>query len=201
MVLCNGQLKIGFLFWPEKEDKRKGFNIVRTPTLPDRFCIAFDPELQDNVLLPKAFTEYIHHVDNVSEMHSIIRSGLILGGQSLKRGGQSVFFTKVHPMEDDNCLEETPLDKAKDCSIQKTWKPHQNMVNWCNLELAQERGLQFYQTRSHAIVLYSTLPAVCIEKVLCMKAKNALYQKVRLTPRVPRVVLKPNSQIGPQDER
>ena len=34
-----------------------------------------------------------------------------------------------------------------------------------------------------------------------MKTKDELYQKVRLTPRVPRVVLKSNSQIGLQDQR
>ena len=39
-----------------------------------------------------------------------------------------------------------------------------NTVYWCNLKLAQKKGLQFYQTRSHAIVLYNTLPAICIEK-------------------------------------
>ena len=33
------------------------------------------------------------------------------------------------------------------------------------------------------------------------KTKDELHQKVRLTPRVPRVVLKSNSQIGLQDER
>ena len=72
-----------------------------------------------------------------------------------------------------------------------TWKRFQNTVLWCNLELAQrERGLQFHQTRSHAVVLYNTLPAACIEKAVCMKTTDELYQKVRLTPRVPRVVLK-----------
>ena len=40
---------------------------------------AIDPELKDNVLLPEGFTEYIYHVGNVSEMHSITRSGLIPG--------------------------------------------------------------------------------------------------------------------------
>ena len=86
--------------------------------------IAIDSELQDNVLLPKEFTEYIHHVGNVSEMHSIIRSGLILGGQSLKRGRQSVFFTVVNPMDDDSCLEETPCDltKPRIAPYKKTWK-------------------------------------------------------------------------------
>ena len=80
-----------------------------------------------------------------------------------------------------------------------TWKRLQNAVCWCNLELAQERGLQFYQTRSHAVVLYDTPPAACIEKAACMKTQDELYQKVRLTLRAPRVVLKSNSQHGLQD--
>ena len=75
--------------------------------------IAIDPELQDNVLFPEESTEYIYHVGNVSEMHSIIRSGLIPGGRSLKRGRQSVFFTLVNPMEDDTGTEETPCDLTK----------------------------------------------------------------------------------------
>ena len=67
------------------------------------------------------------------------------------------------------------------------------------LKLAQEKGLQIYQTRSHAVVLYNTLLAACIEKAVCMKTQDELYQKVRLTPRVTRVVLKLNSQFGHQD--
>ena len=59
---------------------------------------ALDPALQDNILIPKGFTEYLYHVGIVSEMHSIIRSGLIPGGRSLKRGRQSVFFTMVNPI-------------------------------------------------------------------------------------------------------
>ena len=75
--------------------------------------VAVDPQLQNNVLLPKGFTEYINHVGNVSEIQPIIRSGLVPGGQTLKRGRQSVFFTKVKPMEDDNCMDETPCDLTK----------------------------------------------------------------------------------------
>ena len=45
---------------------------------------AIDPELQDTVLLPEGFTEYIYNVGNASEMNSIIRSWLISGGRSLK---------------------------------------------------------------------------------------------------------------------
>ena len=64
-----------------------------------------------------------------------------------------------------------------------------------------DRGLQFYQTRSHAIVLHDTLPAFCIEKTVCMKTKEKLYLKVRSTPRLPRVVLKAKSHSGQQDQR
>ena len=45
--------------------------------------IAVDLELQDNFLLPEGFTEYICHVGNVSEVHSIIRSGLVLPGSTV----------------------------------------------------------------------------------------------------------------------
>ena len=48
---------------------------------------------------------------------------------------------------------------------------------------------------------FSLTPAACIEKAVCMKTQEELYQKVRLTPRLPRVVLKSNSQHGQQDPR
>ena len=54
--------------------------------------------LQDNVLIPKGFTEYLYHVGNANELNSMLRSGLIPGGKSLKRGRQAV-FTTVNPME------------------------------------------------------------------------------------------------------
>ena len=69
-------------------------------------------------------------------------------------------------------------------------------VYWCKLMLAQEKGLQFYQTRSHAVVLYDTLPAEFIEKVICMKPKEQLYQRASARPRF---VLRTNSQCGLQD--
>ena len=62
---------------------------------------AIDPTLQDNVLLPKGFTEYIYHVGNASVFNSTIRrNGLIPGGKSLKRGRHAVFFAIVNLMED-----------------------------------------------------------------------------------------------------
>ena len=113
-----------------------------------------------------------------------------------------MFFTAVNPMDDDQSMEEirNDLDKPKIAPYKNTGRPHQNTVHWCNLKLAQKKGLQFYQTRSHAIVLYKTLPAICIEKAVCMKTGEELYHKVYQSPRLPRVTLKPNSQCGQQGQ-
>ena len=190
---------------------KKRFQYCLNPNSSNTSCTfeqlgenAIDPALQDNdVLLPKGFTQCIFHVGNASELNSIIRNELIPGGKSIKRARQAVFFTSVNPMEDGNRMEETPRDltitKPRIVPFKNSWKRNQNIVYCCNLKLAQERGLQFSQTQSHAVVLHNTLPAVCIEKAVCMKTQDELYHKVRLTPRVPRVVLKSNSQYGPPD--
>ena len=91
-----------------------------------------DPALQDNVLLPEDFTEYIYHVGNVSELNSITRNGLISGGRSLKRDRQSVFFTAMNPRDDDQSVEKIryDLEKPRIAPYKKTWRPHQNTVSW-----------------------------------------------------------------------
>ena len=106
---------------------------------------AVDPALQDNVLLPKGFTEYIYHVGNANELNSIIRDGLIAGGTSLQRGRQAVFFTTVSPMEDVYGMEETPCDftKPRIAPYKNTWKRLQNTVFWCKLLLAQRKAFNF----------------------------------------------------------
>ena len=95
---------------------------------------------------------------------------------------------------------EYDLNNTKIAVYKNTWKIHQNTVNWCNLKVAQKEGLQFYQTRSDAIVLYNTLPAICIEKVVHMKSEEELRNKAYQSPRLPRkAVLKPNLHHGRQD--
>ena len=68
------------------------------------------------------------------------------------------------------------------------------------MKLAQRKGLQFYQTRSNAITLFNTLPAICIEEVVYMKIEEELYCKVYQSKRAPRVVLTPNFRPIPMRE-
>ena len=49
---------------------------------------------------------------------------------------------------------------------------------WFDIQLAQRKGLKFYQTRSNAIILYDTLPTSCISTKIVMKTEGIIYQKV-----------------------
>ena len=169
MVLRSGQLMLGKLCWQNEKDHSKG-QYCLNPNSSKHFLYfraiqghsggtLVDPALQDNVLLPDAFAEYIYHIGNADELRSIIQSGLIPGGRSLKKDRQSEFFTAVSPMDDTQELEEFQHDlvKPRIAVYKNTWRAHQNTVSWCNLKLAQREGLQFYQIRSHAIMLFNTL--------------------------------------------
>ena len=51
-----------------------------------------DPALQDNVVIPSNFFQFIYHVGCAINLHSIINSGLIPGGQNLNNR-QTVFLS------------------------------------------------------------------------------------------------------------
>ena len=106
----------------------------------------------------------------------------------------------MNPMDSQDGVGETlsDLSQGRIAPYKNTWRPFQNTVIWCNLKLAQQRGLQFYETRSNAVILYDTLPAEFIEKAICMKTKDQPYQRESVILRQ-RVVLKANSQSVSQD--
>ena len=49
-----------------------------------------DPTLQDNVVIPSGFFQYIYHVGCAINLHSIINSGLIPGGQNFEQQTDSI---------------------------------------------------------------------------------------------------------------
>ena len=146
-----------------------------------------DPSLQDNVLIPDNFFEYIYHIGCAISLQSITNSGLIPGGQHLSREIQTVFFLAVNPM-DKEYKDPYKLDLTKPRLAwykQKTWKRHQETVCWVDIQLAQREGFKFSQTRCSAIILYDTLPAYCISKVVVMESGDVIFEKVYVSPRPP----------------
>ena len=143
---------------------------------------------QDNVSIPNDFFAYIYHIGCAINLHSIMNSVLIPGGQILSKR-HTVFYTSVDPMNKEHRdpdfvdLEAPRLAWYK----QKTWKKHQNTVYWVDIKLAQKNGFKFYQTRSNAIILYDTLPANCIPKAIMMEIGEIIYEKVFASPRLPKI--------------
>ena len=88
-----------------------------------------DPSLQDNVLIPNDFFEYIYHIGCAINLHTIMNSGLIPGGQILSKR-QTVFFTSVDPVNKEHKdpdvidLEAPRLARY----LQTACKKHQNTV-------------------------------------------------------------------------
>ena len=138
------------------------------------------------MLIPDNFFEYIYHIGCAISLHPITNSGLIAGGQNSSRERQTIFFTAVNPMDKDHKDPyELDLTKPRLASYkQKKWKRHQDTVYWVEKQLAQRKGLNFYQTRSNAIILYDTLPAYCISKAIVMKS-GEITTRVNASSRPP----------------
>ena len=190
-------MKSGRVQWQKAEGTRKYFNIVVIPQ--DKKLILYlralkgqsgrnliDLSLQDDVLIPNDFFEYIYQIGCAINLHSIMNSGLMPGGQNLSKR-QTVFFTSVDPMNKDHKDPDViDLDAPRLAWYkQKTWKKHQNTVYWIDIKLAQKKGFKFYQPRSNAIILDDTLPAYCISKVVRMEAGAVTNEKVYMSPRPP----------------
>ena len=118
---------IGKIAWEEEEERRTGFNIAWILLRPVGSCTSDQfKDIQEVLSLilhcktvycyRMTFAEYVYHNGSAFEMHSIIKSGLITGGKSLRKGGQSVFFTAVSPM----------------CVLDKIWKKLNTI--WTNPE-------------------------------------------------------------------
>ena len=61
--------------------------------------------------------------------------------------------------------------------LHNAWKRHQDAVYWVDIDLAIQKGLTFYQTRSNAIILQETHPVYCIPKIVGLKTGEVLYEK------------------------
>ena len=93
-------------------------------------CNLIDPTLQDNVIIQSNFFQYKNHVGCAINLHSIINSGLILGGQNLSNR-QTVFFLSVDPMDKNHKdLDTIDLSVPRHAQYMHTaWKRHQDAVS------------------------------------------------------------------------
>ena len=111
---------------------------------------------------------------------------LISGGQNSSKR-QTIFFLLIDPRNKDH-KDPEKLDLSVPRRAQylhNAWKKHQDAVFWVDINLAIQKGLTFYQTRSNAIILQGTLPAYCIPKVVRLKTGEVFFEKSYMSPRPP----------------
>ena len=140
--------------WQEEEEEtRKDFSIVLILHVralqghSGRNLI--DPSLQDHVVILSKFFQQLNHIGCAFNLHSIINSGLIPGGQNSSKR-QTEFFLPIDP-RDKRHQDPAKIDFNEPCHAQymhKAWKRHQDAVYWVDIDLAIRKGLTFYQTRS-----------------------------------------------------
>ena len=179
----------------EEEDIRKISSTVLI--LQEQLCISelfrdvqnailLNPLVQDNVVIQSNFFQYVYHEGCAFNLHSIISSGLILGGQSLNKR-QTVFFLPFDSMDkghkDLDVIDLSVLRHEQ--YLHNAWKRHQDAVYWVDINLAIAKALKLYQTRSNPIILQETLPSYCIPKVVRMETGEVIYEKVYMSPRPP----------------
>ena len=98
---------------------------------------------------------------------------------------QTVFFTSVDALNKEHKDPDvSDLDAPRLAWYKHKWKRHQDTVCWVDIQLAQRKGLKFYQTRPNAIILYDTLPAYCIPKAIMMGTGEITFESPRPTPKI-----------------
>ena len=78
-----------------------------------------------------------------------------------------VFFTAVNPMDKKHRdPQELDFTKPRLASYKQVGKAPGCGVH-VDMQLAQRKGLKFYETRCNAIIPYYTLPAYCLFESSC----------------------------------
>ena len=135
------------------------------------------------MIIQRGFFHHIYHIGCAFNLHSIINNGLIPGGQNSSKR-QTVFFLPIDP-RDKGHQDPAQIDFSVPRRAQylhSAWKKHQDAVFWVDINLAIQKRLTFYQTRSNAIILQGILPAYCIPKVVRLKTGEVLYEKSYMSP-------------------
>ena len=154
-IVIIGLTTSGRKAWQEEEET-KDTSIVLI--LQEQFCTS--------ELIPDGVFKHIYHVRYAINLHSIINSGLIPGGQNLSK--RQKYFSacgscgQKHKDLDTIDLEAARLAQYMHIALKK----HQNTVYWVDINLALKKELKFHQTRSNAIIFHETLPAHCMMKEL-----------------------------------
>ena len=70
------------------------------------------------------------------------------------------------------------------------WIDNQNAVYWVRFSKAQSQGLEFWQTKSFAIMTCTTIPGVYIDRVTSKNGERVDLERLETPRPAPKVTLK-----------
>ena len=113
------------------------------------------------------------------------------------RARQSVFFTPLNPIGNDPEEEEerhSAYTVPQKVHYETYWNGNQDAVYWIKLSRAQDEGLRFLQTKSLAIITYTTVPGDCIERVTFQNGDRVIFERLTEVEKATKKLVLPTSE-------
>ena len=144
-----------------------------------------DPSFKDNVLIPNDFFEYIYHIGCAINLHSIINSGLIPGGQNFEQKTDGILYGCESHGQGIQRSVQAWLDPTTSCMVQaenvEETSKHcigsiyslLNGKDWSSIK--HDRTQSSFTTHSQVIVF----------RRLSWWNLEIIYEKVYMSPRLP----------------
>ena len=131
---------------------------------------------------------------------SILGNGLIPRRKEKDKARQAVFLTPMnlfgHDPEEEEPHDEFSVPQKVPCVTR--WKHDQDAVFWIRLSKAQDQELEFWQTKSFAIMTYATIPGDCFGRVTSQDGDRVIFERLETPRPAPKVTLKKSWQSQQQ---
>ena len=134
---------------------------------------------------------------NTSFTWNFVEFSIHFGRKESDKARQAVFFTPLNPFGNDPD-QEKPHQKVH---YQIYWKHNQDAVYWIKLSIAQDQGLQFWQTKSFVIITYATVPGDCIDRVISQNGHGVIFERLATPMPAPQVMVNSNWHTQQQQQQ
>ena len=115
-----------------------------------------------------------------------------MGEKEKDNARQAVFLTPTNTngndLEGEKPHDDYTVPQKVPCVT--CWKHNQNAVYCVRLSKAQDQGLEFWQTKSFAIMTFATIPRDCTDRVTAQNGERVLFERLETPRSAPKLTLK-----------
>ena len=128
---------------------------------------------------------------------------MIPEGKEKVKDRQAVFVTPTNPFGNypEEEIAHNDFTVSQKVPHITRWQNDQNAVCWVRLSRAQDQGLEFWQTKSFAIMTNGTIPGDCIDRVTSQDGDRVLFERLETPRPAQKVKLKMNWHSQQQQQK